>query len=146
MDKQFRDLSIYGALCLMLSTMSCFVLGLVLIVDVAGIELIGTNEHPYKWGYIYAGLYNLVCSSVGLAVTLLSYLRPLSVVPTIGCLMMVSAVVLDLFMFEFLYLRVAIPLPLCAAYLVIRFKLGMIRYRRGFLKGSVQRQRSRRER
>ena len=125
--KQLKDLILYGTLCLFASSAACFLLGLIFIVSVAGIELIGVNEPPIRWKYIYAGLYNIFCSALGISSAILNYIRPRSIMPVIGTFFMISGGMLEIPTEEYNFC-ILIPL-ICALYLTIRFKIGLIRYK-----------------
>ena len=118
-------LVLYGFACLLVSSIGCFFLGIIFIVDAAGIDLIGINEPPYHWDYISAGIYNLICSIIGIISTIYSISRAGLIVPIVGTSFMLSGAMLEFILLEW-SINVIIIL-FCIAYLTIAYRIHQIR-------------------
>jgi hypothetical protein len=125
MDREMRNIHTYTkhaiGFCYLLLTIGsafCFLLGLVFIVDAAGINLIGPNEPPYHWDFISAGLACLLISCMGVTCIFFSFPMSfaLSIMTSIG---MISAGLLGLLFYGGWLVYISLPILLCGTCLLI---------------------------
>ena len=123
--KQLNKLSLYGFICLLIASIGCLFLSIV-FRDVADIRLTTTNEPPYEWRYIYAGIYNFICFVVGLIGAFISLKQINLIIPIISSLFMISGAMLEFVLLLDWSINVIIII-FCALYLIVAPRVSLLK-------------------
>ncbi len=67
--------SVVGGIFHIISAIVCLILGLIFIVDVAGIEFLASNEPPFEWTYILIGMFDISAFFIGVISAIFLFLR-----------------------------------------------------------------------
>ena len=125
MDREMRNIRTYTGhaigICYLLLTVGssfCFLLGLEFIVGAAGINLIGSNEPPYQWDFISAGLVCLLISCMGVTCILFSFPMKFAL-PITTSIGMIFAGLLELLFYGGWDVFISLPILLSGTFLLI---------------------------
>jgi hypothetical protein len=125
MDREMRSIHTYTkhaiGICYLLLTIGsifCFILSLEFIFGAAGINLIGSNEPPYQWDFISAGLVCLLISCMGVVCIFFSF--PMNfALPIATSIGMIFAGFLELLLYGDWDVFISLPILLCGTFLLI---------------------------